>query len=144
MKTTLEEVKQGNILKIKRGNSIYRVDLTSELRISEDTINSQLKNAPSSYAYLCTLRDKAIYERDRAEKEKDRAFSKSYLYYRDIPGMNNEKATHMANLNANYISKSDIHMKLSLKASQLISACRAYEERGRILQTLSANIRKEK
>ena len=58
--------------------------------------------------------------------------------------MTNEMATHRTNTSKKFQLAEDEFLKASAKANQLISLCRAYESRERILQTLSANLRKER
>ena len=58
--------------------------------------------------------------------------------------MTNDMANHKALGSSKYKTAEKAFLKASYKASKLISICRAYESRERILQTLSANLRKEK
>ena len=46
-------------------------------------------------------------------------------------------------VNPKYLSIEERYLKAVYKANKLISICRAYESRERIIQTLSANIRKQ-
>lgn len=122
----------------------YEVDLTKELKIDEATINTQLKDLPSNYLFLCLQRDKAIQQRDKLERERDEAYSKAWIFYKDADSrMNNEMVSHKASTNQKYISLNKSYQKAAYKANKLISICKAYESRERILQTLSANLRKQ-
>ena len=143
--TTIKEVKRDSLKLIYNGEKI-KINISKELAINEQTINSQLKEAPSSYAFLLLLRSKALKERDKLERAKELAYSEAYIYYKDsnISGMTNEKASHKANTNKKYISLYEQWLEACDKANKLNDICKAFESRDRILQTLSANLRKER
>ena len=140
----ISEIK-ADVLEVKYQGKKVKIDITKELTINESVINSQLKECPSNYAFLCFLRDKAIKTRDKLEKEKDRKFSELWTYFKGSDSkMTNDTATHRAISSKKYQDAEDAFLKASYEASKLISICKAYESRERILQTLSANLRKEK
>ena len=133
-----------NKLKIHFQGKVFEIDVEKELSINENIINSQLKSSPSSYAFLCMVRNYYIKKRDKLEREKDMAYSVAWLYYKDSDSkMNNDTANHKANTNKKYISLYNKWKIIPNKADDLISLCKAYENRENILRTISANIRKE-
>lgn len=133
-----------NKLKIHFQGKVFEIDVEKELSINENIINSQLKSSPSSYAFLCMVRNYYIKKRDKLEREKDMAYSEAWLYYKDSDSkMNNDTANHKANTNKKYISLYNKWKIIANKADDLISLCKAYENRENILRTISANIRKE-
>lgn len=133
-----------DIISVKYKGKIVTINITKELSIDENIINSQLKNIPSSYAFLCLLRDNLIKKRDTLEREKNIAYSKAWLFYKESDNrLNNDTANHKAMVNPKYLSIEERYLKAVHKANKLISICRAYESRERIIQTLSANIRKQ-
>lgn len=135
---------KSDILKVRYQGKIIRINITKELSINESIINSQLKDSPSSYAFLCMLKNKYIKERDKLDREKEIAYSEAWLYYKSSDSkMNNDTANHKANTNKKYISIDNKWQKISNIAENLISICRAYENRENILRTISANLRKE-
>lgn len=135
---------KSDILKVRYQGKIIRINITKELSINESIINSQLKDSPSSYAFLCMLKNKYIKERDKLDREKEIAYSEAWLYYKSSDNkMNNDTANHKANTNKKYISIYNKWQKISNIAENLISICRAYENRENILRTISANLRKE-
>ena len=78
------------------------------------------------------------------EKEKDIAYSKAWLFYKESDSrLNNDTVSHKALTNNIYITLEKQFLKISDKANRLISICKAYEARERILQTLAANLRKQ-
>ena len=135
---------KADILKVRYEGKVITINITKELSINENIINSQLKESPSSYAFLCMLRNKYIRERDSLERERDIAYSEAWLYYKQSDSnMNNDTAKHKANTNKKYLSISEKWGRANSKAENLISVCRAFENRENILRTLSANLRKE-
>ena len=143
METKISEIKD-DIISFKYKGKLVTINISRELEINENIINSQLKNIPSNYAFLCLLRDKIIKMRDKLEKEKDYAYSKAWLYYKESDNrLNNDTVSHKALTSKIYIKANDKYLKALDKANRFISICKAYESRERIIQTLSANIRKQ-
>lgn len=143
MEKKISEIRD-DIISVKYKGKIVTINITKELSIDENIINSQLKNIPSSYAFLCLLRDNLIKKRDTLEREKNIAYSKAWLFYKESDNrLNNDTANHKAMVNPKYLSVEERYLKAVHKANKLISICRAYESRERIIQTLSANIRKQ-
>lgn len=143
METTINKVKD-DTLKIKYQGKTITINITKELAIDENTLNTQLKNLPSNYAFLCLIRDQYIMKRDRLEREKNIAYSKAWLFYKESDNrLNNDAVACKASTNPKYLSIEDRYLKAVDKANRLISICRAYESRERIIQTLSANMRKQ-
>ena len=130
-------------LKVKIDGQEIIIDISKELSIDENLINSQLRDCPSSYYLLCRVRDKYIKLRDSLEREKDIAYSKVWTYLKDSnERWNNEYVSHKANTNNKYVSLYDKYLKACDKANLYISVCKAYEDRTNILRTLNANLRK--
>lgn len=143
MEKKISEIRD-DIISVKYKGKIVTINITKELSIDENIINSQLKNIPSIYAFLCLLRDNLIKKRDTLEREKNIAYSKAWLFYKESDNrLNNDTANHRAMVNPKYLSIEERYLKAVHKANKLISICRAYESRERIIQTLSANIRKQ-
>ena len=130
-------------LKVKIDGQEIIIDISKELSIDENLINSQLRDSPSSYYLLCRVRDKYIKLRDSLEREKDIAYSKVWTYLKDSnERWNNEYVSHKANTNNKYVSLYDKYLRACDKANLYISICKAYEDRTNILRTLNANLRK--
>lgn len=120
------------------------INLTEELSINENIINSQLKEMPSNYLFLSLLRDKAVKVRNSVQAEADEAYAKAWLFYKESDSrLNNDTVTKKAETNPKYLSILKRLRVAEDKANKLISACKAYESRERILQTISANTRKQ-
>lgn len=143
MEKKISEVRDDTI-SVKYKGKLITINITKELSIDENIINFQLKNIPSSYVFLSLLRDNLIKKRDALEREKNIAYSKAWLFYKESDNrLNNDTANHKALVNPKYLSVEERYLKAVHKANKLISICRAYESRERIIQTLSANIRKQ-
>lgn len=133
-----------NPIKVKWQGKTIIIDLQKELSINENIINSQLKECPSSYYILCSLRDKYIKTRDELEREKDIAYSKAWTYYKESnERWSNDYVAHKANVNKSYVSAYEAWQKAYDKAQMFITICKAYESRTDILRTLNANLRRQ-
>lgn len=143
MANKIEQVKNDTISLVYHGKKI-EVNITKELSIDENLIDSQLKNHPSNYAFLSLLRDEYIYKRNKLERERDKTYSEIWSYFKSSDSRLNNDAVHNKVLtNKKYQSILDKYGKVSRKTDKLISICKAYESRERILQTISANLRKQ-
>lgn len=136
---------KANISKIKvkfQGQNL-EIDLEKELSINENIINSQLRSFPASYYILCSLRDKYITKRDALEREKDEAYSKAWLHFKEAnERWTNEYVSHKVKLNKAYQGALDRFEKAKAKAQEFITICRVMESRENILRTMNANLRK--
>lgn len=142
-KIKIRDIKD-NVLEVKYKGKSYSINISEELSLDEKILNRQLKDSPSNYEFLCHLKDQACRKRDNLEREKDAVFSQVWLYFKESDNrMSNEAATHRATSNQKYQSYLKKYIRADYMANQLISICKAYENRERILQTLSANIRKQ-
>lgn len=139
----IKDVKQ-DVIKVKYKGEYITIEVTKELSIIVPQINGELKSSPSNYAFLCLIRDEYIYKRDMLEKEKDIAYAEAWVYYKEssTPPLVNDMVDKKAMLSKNFVTKQEKYIKAVYKANQLISICKAYESREKLLQTLSSNIRK--
>lgn len=145
METTKINSIKSDIVTIKYKGKIINIDITKELSIDINMINSQLMELPSNYAFLCSLRDKYIKKRNFLEKNRDSIFSELWIYFKNADNrMTNDFVNNKVISNNKYKEADKKFLRASYKADKFISICKAYESRERILQTLSANLRKEK
>lgn len=135
---------KADTIRVKYNGKNYTIDITKELSITTSAINNDLIQAPSNYAFLCLIRDKYIHDRDKLERDKDIAYAEAWVYYKEstTPPPSNDLTDQKASINSKYTSIYERYLKSCNKANQLISICKAYESREKIMQTLSANIRK--
>lgn len=143
METKISKIKD-DIFRVKYKGQIHEINLTRELSLDESVINSQLRELPSNYLFLCLLRDQAIKTRDKYECMMNEALDRAWLFFKDADSrMNNETVLKRASTSNKYLSYKSKYLKAAAKAAKLISICKAYETRERIIQTLAANLRKQ-
>lgn len=131
-------------LKIKYQGKVITIDIQKELTIDRNKLESQLREIPSSYYILCSVRNTYIRRRDSLARERDEAYSKAWTYLKDAnPTWNNDYVSNKANSNHKYVSLSNKYLKAAEKAAMLIDLCKAYESKEGILRTLSANQRRQ-
>ena len=131
-------------LKVKYQGKVITIDIQKELTIDRNKLESQLREVPSSYYILCSVRNTYIRRRDSLARERDEAYSKAWTYLKDAnPTWNNDYVSNKANSNHKYMSLSNKYLKAAEKAAMLIDLCKAYESKEGILRTLSANQRRQ-
>lgn len=119
----------------------FSFNLAEELRITEVTTRDAIKNQPTHYALLAMLHKKMINEVDDLQRQADKQYAIAF----DKAGQNNP-----AN-KCKYIAEKDVLYQKILKKllkyrgykNDLEVCVRAFEQRKDLLQTLSANQRKE-
>ena len=131
-------------LKVKYQGKVITIDIQKELTIDRNKLESQLREVPSSYYILCSVRNTYIRRRDSLARERDEAYSKAWTYLKDAnPTWNNDYVSNKANSNHKYVSLSNKYLKAAEKTAMLIDLCKAYESKEGILRTLSANQRRQ-
>ena len=131
-------------LKVKYQGKVITIDIQKELTIDRNKLESQLREVPSSYYILCSVRNTYIRRRASLARERDEAYSKAWTYLKDAnPTWNNDYVSNKANSNHKYVSLSNKYLKAAEKAAMLIDLCKAYESKEGILRTLSANQRRQ-
>ena len=131
-------------IKVKFQGKVLKIDIQNELSINENLINSQLKDSPSSYYILCSIRDKYIKERDALAREKEDTYATQWVYFKDSnERWNNDYVSNKVLSSKKYRSVCDRYLEVAAKAAEFISICQAYSNREQILRTLNANIRKQ-
>ena len=130
-------------LNVKYQGKVITIDIQKELTIDRNKLESQLREVPSSYYILCSVRNTYIRRRDSLARERDEAYSKAWTYLKDSnERWNNDYVSHKANANNKYASLYNRYLIAADKANLFISICKAYEDRSNILRTLNANLRK--
>ena len=131
-------------IKVKFQGKTINIDIQKELSINENLMNSQLKESPSSYYILCSIRDKYIKKRDALAREKEDTYATQWVYFKDSnERWNNDYVSNKVLSSKKYRSVCDRYLEAAAKAAEFISICQAYSNREQILRTLNANIRKQ-
>jgi hypothetical protein len=138
---TLKSLRQ-DVLEIKIGGKTRSIDITKELEINVNTLNSQLLDIPSNYDFLTLLRDEALKKFTKLKRDRDTTYSQLWVYYKEAGGTN-DMAANKAASNKKYLSIEKDCRKAEAKYQRLNSICRSYESREQILRTLSANNRQK-
>lgn len=126
------------------------IDLAKELVINRSEISQALRSQPLSYGFLTGLHAHLKKDERRAELEYKRAYSDRYIRLRKKtnPTTNRPYSDDMCKEMANLDTKVRLleNEAVSLKSKVLIveSAIRSFEQKKDMLQTLSANSRKER
>ncbi len=134
---------------IKHNGEVFKFNLHEELKINENRISSEILAQPSSYGFLTMLHKEFIKELGHAKIEESKAYASSYLKYKKEvnPETQRSNSEEVAKQKA---ERSILYLKAQRKVVEInytvnrIEACvRAFETRGSMIQTLSANRRKE-
>jgi hypothetical protein len=135
---------------IRYGEEKFKFNLFEELIINENKINTELKEQPSSYGFISMLQKKLIRRMKDKEREKDKTYGRLYLKYKgelaEETGRytSDEVAKQKAIVNPEY-QKSLEDLFMAEEEVGIITSCvRAFEQRSDLIQTISANLRKER
>lgn len=136
-------------IKLENGE-VFKFNLYEELEISEDRINFEATQLASSYAFISTLRARLAKVVDDRKLEKDKLWAKAYVEAKRT--INNDTgrpysddaAKAQAELDTKYLKMSSLWNEAKYKVSLLEGVVKAFETRASLIQTISANNRKEK
>lgn len=136
-------------IKISYGGEVFKFNLSRELRIDERTINRELQEQPSSYAFLSLLHKKLYRKMKDTEQELNKIYARLYSKYLEEGkpeygrGPTKEALEQRVTKNKDYQKSLTEYLNAEEDAKVLETCVRAFEQRKDIIQTLSANIRKE-
>lgn len=141
------------VIDITYGSERYIFNLANELKIDEVTVNRELKNQPTSYSFICMLHEKLIHRFELLENLVEKRYNQLYVKYksdtRTTYYTENGKFPSDDLCKAMCIKNKDyqnlIKKMLTIKNQRDIikTAVRGFEQRSFLIQTLSANIRKQ-
>lgn len=135
---------------VKYEGKRYKFNLFDETQVKEVTLNTELKKHASSYYFLLQLRNKLERQKDLLEAEEERTLNRLFVQYKnrqnDATGRPNSDDMAKALALSSKLYKEAKHAAIIAKHdyNSLRDAVRAYENRKEIMQSLSANLRKEK
>lgn len=136
-------------ISIKHNGEVFKFNLNDELKIHEGMITSDILSQPSTYGFLTMLHKEFIKELGHAKIDESKAYATCYLKYKNQvnPETQRNNSEEVAKQKA---ERSILYLKAQRKLVDInytvnrIEACvRASEQRASMLQTLSANKRKE-
>jgi hypothetical protein len=131
-----------------------RFNLYEELNIDTQDLNTDLMTQPRLYSFLTMLRQAYIKKVKDVEKQKEEALAKAIekqltsdktIYFKRrgsyVPA---NMAKEIAKKDPEYIDLCEKFVEYEDVKNRLNNAVEAFEQRGYLLQTLSANLRKER
>ena len=135
-------------ISIKYGKERIRFNLFEELQIDDTNVNNELKNQPTHYGFLSLLMVKMKREMDEKKSDLDKCYKSLFISYKEVT----DRYTGKPNSNdvAEALAVQDGSYQIALFAYQqaednygVIKACvEAFTQRSHLVQSLSANIRK--
>lgn len=139
------------LINLKVNGELISFNIYQESKINEDNLNSELKKQPSLYSYLTTLNNELTQICEDQEVEVERIYSKRLLFYKIEENFYSKKHGKVSDKMAEVlVNQDEIYIAAKIKLNRLkkdkfnvYSAVRAFEQKKDILQTLSANVRKE-
>lgn len=145
MSKIIEYSKNSDLMKIKieYGGKVYGFNLDEELQIAETFMAKNMKNQPRQYAFLAMLHKKLIILSRDTNQELSR--KKNELMAKIKPNFSTVKEAdaHVA-ADKSVVALQNKLLRIDEMVSTMEVAVRAFEMRKDLLQTLSANIRKER
>ena len=123
-------------------------NLFDEIVVDENKINHEIKVQPSSYAFLNMLYKKLIRVSKDKEKTMERKYAHLFIKYKSETDpltnrpFNNDIAMEMVKKNKEYQKSLTDYHDAQHNADILEVCVKAFEQRYSLIQTLSANIRK--
>ncbi len=136
-------------IEIKWQGELIKYNLHEEMVIDPDKITHEALMQPSAYAFLAMLHKKLARHVAQLETEMKREYSRAYIKYK---GMNNPKTNRpysddlckeKANISRDYKKAEDTFIEARGQESLIYACVRAFEGRQQMIQTISANTRKE-
>jgi hypothetical protein len=136
-------------IKIKYKSEIFRFNLYDELVINEDKINTEIKEQPSYYGFIGLLLVKLQRQKDDVEAELNKVNAKLFIKYKT--GINSSTNRENSKDLAEALVKDDRTYQDQLtrfnkikESVGIIQQClKAFDQRSHLLQSLSANRRRE-
>lgn len=150
MKKIRKYASTSDLMKVKiifKSESI-KFNLFEELVVDEETINKEIQEQPSSYAFLAMLHVKLIRVAKDKKAEMEKEYAKKYTKFKStIDEETNrlypkEYAKEMAIKSDSFNEAIQVYHQAEENAG-IIGACvKSFEQRKDLIQTLSANLRK--
>lgn len=134
---------------ISYGDEDFKFNLHNELVVDENRVNQELQEQPSAYAFLSMLHKKMIRKAKDKEREMNKVYSIMYLKYKNEVDENtnrpisNDVAKEKAISSKRYQEAVKEWIEADHQSGTLDSCVESFKQRAQLIQTLSANIRKE-
>lgn len=138
------------IIELNFNNETFIIDLNKELKISEERINEELLKQPTHFAFLSMLQAKFKRELSMANAKLERTRAELFIEYKRSPDPETGRPYSNDLAEANVLLEDDfkIQQKKVLDAEEkygiIKTAVDAFNQRKDLIQSLSANLRREK
>jgi hypothetical protein len=131
----------------------FLFNLAKEVRLTRLHIDKEIIEHPPIYGFLTTLHKKLILKCKEAEIELEKVSAERFLfyltsqksrYYKDMASYpNSTTAKELVKKDVDYLRIAQTYVKLNGDKDIIESCVKAFEQRAFLLQTLSANNRKQ-
>jgi len=135
---------------VKVDGKLVKFNILTEVRINEDDLTHELLEQPKVYAFALGLRARLLKEKQSAELEVEVSYGKAYkrLKNKNNPKTNrawtNDDAKVLAELDKDYLEAKGKVITYTSHYNKVDALCKALEQRVSVMQTVSANKRKER
>lgn len=136
-------------IQIFYGDERFKFNLYEEVVIDENKIESEIKDQPTSYSFLAMLRTKLKRALADAEFEQNKTYGRLFNQHKSkidrnsgrVPG--DDTVVARVYTEEDYEGVSEKVRDLQHKVNIIDTCVRSFEQRKDLIQTLSANLRKE-
>jgi hypothetical protein len=134
---------------IKYGDEVVKFNLHKELITSEQALSLDIKRQPTVYAFLGLVEVSLRNKLSEIEARANRVYSEAYLAHKKKLSVITNKpysddvARHSASVNPKYLKLLAVRRKLEKDHGTVKVCLKAFEQRKDLIQTASANRRKE-
>lgn len=135
---------------INFGHEQFTFNLYQEIIISKEKINKEVMDQPTAYSFLLMLSKKLLKSMKDKEKEMEKRFSEVYVSYKRKINPDTQRpydkdyAYHIANASIKHQTAKEAYLKAKEDYETILTCVESFNQRSYLLQTLSANVRKNK
>lgn len=136
-------------IEIEYNDETIKFNLYEELQIKEVTLNRDLKSQPAIYSFICMLHKKLLALQSEKQNQMEKAFARAYIDCKKDIDINtnrpysNDVAKERAILNVKYQKLLKSYNDITDKVNTLSVCVKSFEQKAFLIQTISANLRKE-
>lgn len=133
-------------IKVRYGSELVHFNLATELRITEEKLNTQLKTQPGYYGFCLLLHKKLLSIFETKKMERKSVYGRLFLNAKENKTMNgrpysDDSAKVYVESHKQFIAATTECIKAKDDADQLYACIRAFEQRKDLMQSISSNIR---
>lgn len=139
-----------NIISIRYEKEDININLARAAKISEQSMEAEIKGQPSYYFFLFSLHKKLLTKFELLKLQRKSTYGRLYAMAKDRKSSSTGRYLSEAAVKAwveshkKYLKASENCIRVRDQADQVLGAVRAFEQRKDLMQSLSANLRKER